>query len=173
MSKWYFEFSSPWEHNWLELSVIRSPRDWVLCNRKIVMKTDFCASSPQSCCNHCIVFSFYFLLNALHIEYSLVKLRAWWSQPDAGKPKIYFLLKSQVSADNFSQLTADVMEGNKYRNISSLSCWESKPILLRKILAPRKTKSCFLYLSTSAALWLKWKTDMIDIGPSIFCHFLL
>ena len=160
ISKWYFEFSSPWENKWLELSVIRSTRDWVLCNRKIVMKTDFCASSPPSCCPRCI-----FLLNTLHIEYSLVKLRAWWSQPDAGKPKIYFLLKSQVSADNFSQLTADVMEGNKYRNISSLSCWE--------ILAPRKTKSCFLYLSTSAALWLKWKTDMIDIGPSIFCHFLL
>ena len=119
MSKWYFEFSSPWEHNWLELSVIRSNRDWVLCNRKFVMKTDFCTSSPLSFCHHCILFSFNFLLNALHIEYSLVKLRAWWSQPDAGKPKIYFLLKSQVSADNFSQLTADVMEGNKYRNISS------------------------------------------------------
>ena len=60
ISKWYFEFSSPWEHNWLELSVIRSTLDWVLCNRKIVMKTDFSASSPPPCCPHCISFLFHF-----------------------------------------------------------------------------------------------------------------
>ena len=60
ISKWYFEFSSPWEHNWLELSVIRPTLDWVLCNWKFVMKTDFSASSPPPCCPHCISFLFHF-----------------------------------------------------------------------------------------------------------------
>ena len=70
ISKWYFEFSSPWEHNWLELSVIRSTLDWVLCNRKIVMKTDFCASSPPPCFPHCILFLFHFVKCTAHRIYS-------------------------------------------------------------------------------------------------------
>ena len=118
ISKWYFDFSSPWEHNWVELSVIRSTRDWVLCNKKVVMNTDFCASSvrkPKILSLLYFIFV-YILLNALHIEYSLVKLRAWWSQPRGRAEK-----EPRISIPVPAVPVSELLAGKSQRNCNSLN----------------------------------------------------